>query len=146
MDVELSLIAERFHSKLRYLRMEKNEQRTAHDFLERIVADAKKCFQRKTDDNFVIDEAAISALNEADALLVSWGNRGSHSYDVTSLEAMKLINSCEAALAFFKCVSCEKTSGLAIPVKQRYFSVDAAQFAGDTAKARTLEIINQGLI
>jgi len=108
MDVELSLIAERVQTRLPYLRFDKNERRTAHDFLERTVADGRKCFQKSADDNCVIYEDAIAALNEADTLLVSWANRGSHSFDVTRPEATKLIDVCEKALAFFKCVSCGK--------------------------------------
>jgi len=108
MDVELSLIAERVQTRLPYLRFDKNERRTAHDFLERIVADGRKCFQKSADNNCVIYEDPIAALNEADTLLVSWTNRGSHSFDVTHPEATKLIDVCEKALAFFKCVFCGK--------------------------------------
>jgi hypothetical protein len=108
MDVELSLIAERLQIRLPYLRFDKNERRTAHDFLERIVADGKKCLQKGAGVNFAIHEDAISALNEADTLLVSWANRGSHSFDVTRPEATKLIDVCEKSLAFFKCASCGK--------------------------------------
>jgi energy-coupling factor transporter ATP-binding protein EcfA2 len=108
MDVELSLIAERLQIKLPYLRFDKNERRTAHDFLERIVADGKRCLQKSAGVNFAVHEDAIAALNEADTLLVSWANRGSHSFDVTPSEATKLIDVCEKALAFFKCASCGK--------------------------------------
>jgi hypothetical protein len=108
MDVELSLIAERLQIKLPYLRFDKNERRTAHDFLEQIVANGKRCLQKSAGDNFAIHEDAITALNEADALLVSWANRGSHSFDVTPPEAARLIDVCEKALSFFKCPSCGK--------------------------------------
>jgi RecF/RecN/SMC N terminal domain len=108
MDVELSLIAERLQIRLPHLRFDKNERRTAHDFLERIVADGKKCLQKSAGDKFAIHEDAIAVLNEVDTLLVSWANRGSHSFDVTRSEATKLIDVCEKALAFFKCVSCGK--------------------------------------
>ena len=46
MDVELSMIAERLQIRLPYLRADKNDRRTAHDFLIRIVADGRQCFQK----------------------------------------------------------------------------------------------------
>jgi hypothetical protein len=90
------------------MRFDKNDRRTAHDFLERIVANGKKCFLTGAAVDFVVHENAIAALNEADTLLVSWANRGSHTFDVTPSEATKLIDVCEKALTFFKCVSCGK--------------------------------------
>jgi hypothetical protein len=41
------------------------------------------------------------ALIAADKLLVSWGNRASHTFDLTAGEATQLIDVCEAALAAF---------------------------------------------
>lgn len=108
MDVELALIAERLQIRLPYLRVDKNDRRLAHDFLERLIADGKKCFQKRADKDFPAHDGAIEALTNADKLLVSWGNRGSHSFDVSLPEATKLIEVCEAALAYFKCPTCEK--------------------------------------
>lgn len=109
MDVELALIAERLKIRLPFLRADKNDKRMAHDFLERFVADGKKCFQKKTDDGYEFHTEAIEAFGKADRLLVSWANRASHTFDVVRSEATKLIDACETALEFFKCSSCGKS-------------------------------------
>ncbi len=108
MDVELTLIAERLQISLPYLRADKNDRRTAHDFLERFVADGKKCFQRKAGKDYVAHTDAIDAFDKADKLLVSWANRASHTFDVVRPEATKLVDVCEEALELFKCSSCGK--------------------------------------
>ena len=106
MDVELPMIAERLRIRFPYLRSEKNDRRTAHEILARIIADAKRCFQKKSGEDYVEHSDAIDALAKANSLLVSWGNRASHSFDTARPEANKLIETCESALASFKCGSC----------------------------------------
>ena len=108
MDIELALIAERLQIRLPFLRADKNDKRMAHDFLERLVADGQKCFQKRVGTDYATHSDALDALDKADRLLVSWGNRGSHTFDVVRPEAIKLIDSCEKALEFFKCASCDK--------------------------------------
>ena len=108
MDVELAIIAERLQIRLPYLRFDKNDRRLAHDFLERLIAAGKKCFQKRAAKDFVMHADAIEALRVADTLLLSWGNRASHSFDVVRPEAAKLIDVCEKALEFFRCASCDK--------------------------------------
>jgi hypothetical protein len=82
MDVELALIAERLRTKLPYMRADKNDKRMAHAFLERLVADGKKCFQKKAGDEYAIHTDAIDVLEKADQLLTSWANRASHTFDL----------------------------------------------------------------
>ncbi len=108
MDVELALLAERLQIRLPYLRADKNDRRMAHDFLERLAADGKQCFQVKVGGEYVVHLEAIDAFQVADVLLVSWANRGSHTFDVVKPEASKLIEACEKAVAFFRCTSCGK--------------------------------------
>jgi hypothetical protein len=108
MDVELALAAERLQIRFPYLRFDKNDRRTAHDFLERFVADGKRCFQKREGKDFATCEDAVEALNIADQLLISWGNRASHTFDVVGPEASKLIDACEKALESLKCTSCGK--------------------------------------
>ena len=108
MDVELALIAERLQIWLPYLRADKNDKRMAHDFLVRFVVDGKKCFQKKTGKDYVAHTDAIDSFDKADRLLVSWANRASHTFNVVHPEATKLIDVCEKALEFFKCLSCGK--------------------------------------
>jgi hypothetical protein len=50
----------------------------------------------------------MSPSSEADKLLVSWGNKSSHSFDVVRNEANKFLSACEKALDFFVCPSCKK--------------------------------------
>ena len=108
MDIELALIAERLKIRLPFLRAEKNDKRVAHDFLERLIADGKKCFQKKASDDYVAHSGAITAIDKADRLLLSWANRGSHTFDVVRSEATKLIDACEEALECFRCSICSR--------------------------------------
>ncbi|MGA2603995.1 MAG: hypothetical protein ABSG14_07190, partial [Verrucomicrobiia bacterium] len=109
MDVELSLIAERLQISLPYLRADKNDKRTGHEFLERLTANGKQRFQKRIEKNYVAHTDAILALDAADRLLVTWANRGSHTFDIVHAEANKLIDACENALKTFKCSSCGKS-------------------------------------
>lgn len=108
MDVELAIAAERLQMRLPYKRGDRNDNRMAHDFLQRLVADGKKCFQKKVGQVFACHADALDLLERADRLLVSWGNKGSHSFDVVRPEATKLIDVCERALEAFKCKECDK--------------------------------------
>ena len=108
MDVELSLTAEKLQLKLPYLRGDRNDHRMWSDFLDRLVADGGRCLQKKSGKDFVCYTAGLDALKDAGRLLVTWANRSSHSADVERAEATKLIESCEKALAIFKCEGCSK--------------------------------------
>ena len=108
MDVELSLITERLKVKLPYLRFDKNDKRVAYDFLTRLVADGKKCFEKKSDGKYIVNTDATDAWSEANGLLTSWGNRGTHTFNLVKSEATKLIDACEIALGKFKCDSCNR--------------------------------------
>ena len=90
-----------------YVRGEKNDMRVAHEFLTRLAADGKKLFKERDGQDYVVREDAIAAFKLADRLLVSWGNRGSHTFDLVTEEAAKLIDACEAALTFFRCSMCD---------------------------------------
>jgi len=108
MDVELALIVERLQIRLPYLRADKNDKRMAHDFLERFVADGKKCFQKKVGEGYEVHMDAVNSFDQANRLLVSWADRASHTFDLERPEAARLIDGCEKALEFFKCSSCGK--------------------------------------
>jgi hypothetical protein len=108
MDIELALIAEKLQVRLPYLRGERNDHRMWSEFLERLIADGKKCLQKKTGTDFACDTAGLQALDDAKRLLVSWGNRSSHSPDVVRPEAAKLIEACEKALDGFECGGCKQ--------------------------------------
>jgi hypothetical protein len=108
MDVELALIAEKLQIKMPFVRGDKNDKRVSYDFLERLMADGQKCFQKKMGDDFSCHAAALEALERASRLLVSWGNKSSHSHDIVRPEADKLIDTCEKALHVFRCDLCKK--------------------------------------
>lgn len=109
MDTELAGIAEGLRLRLPYRRLDRNDHRGAHEFLERLVSDGEKCFQIKRGTAYEPHLAAVAAWREADKLLLSWGNRSSHSFDLTAQEAEKLAISCENALGFFWCQDCKNS-------------------------------------
>ncbi len=108
MDVELALVAERLQLWLPYLRADRNDRRTAHEFLERLVAEGTRCFQKKAGDGYEVYKDAVDSFDQTDRLLMSWANRASHTFDLVRPEATKLIDACEKALEFFRCSSCGK--------------------------------------
>jgi hypothetical protein len=108
MDVELAIIAEKLQLRLPYLLGDRNDHRTCNEFLERIISDGKKCSQRRNGKDYDQHADALEKLEKAHKLLLTWGNKGSHTQDVTPNEATKLIEACEKALDAFKCGSCGK--------------------------------------
>lgn len=108
MDVELARVAERLRVRLPYLRGDKNDKRTAHEFLERLIADGTRCFQRRNKEEYERHAEAIETCEKADRLLTTWGNRATHTGDAVRAEASKLIDACERALGSFRCASCGK--------------------------------------
>jgi len=108
MDIELALIAERLQLRLPYLRGERNDHRMWSEFLDRLISDGKKCLQKKSGAEYPCYSAGLEALDTARRLLVSLGNRSSHSLDVVRPEAAKLIDACEKALDVFQCSACNQ--------------------------------------
>lgn len=108
MDIELATCAERLKIRLPYLHREKNDHRSAHDFLSQMISDGAKCFEKKSVSGYELYTEAISAFRDADKLLLSWGNKSSHSFDVVKDEADKLISACEKVLELFDCSNCKK--------------------------------------
>ncbi len=136
MDVELALIAERLQIRLPYLRADKNDKRMAHDFLERLVPDGKKCFQRKAGDSYEVHMDAVTSFDQADRLLVSWANRASHTFDLVRSEATKLIDACEEALEFFRCSSCGKGVWFADAAGSEWVQCQCGQIRWKYAKGK----------
>lgn len=108
MDIELAIRAESVKVRLPYLHRERNDHRTAHDFLVQLISDGEKCFKKKGEKNHEPHVEAIAMFHEADKLLLAWGNKASHSFDLDKKEAEKLIEACENALDFFNCPTCKK--------------------------------------
>ena len=107
MDTWLPVLAERMHLKMPYLFREKNDHRMAHEFLERIISDGKRCFVKKDGSSYKTNEAALQTLEEAQKQLSARANRASHSHSFTKDEASDLIARCEAALKVFTCDGCD---------------------------------------
>ncbi len=108
MDTWLPLFAEKMRLKMPYLFREKNDNRVAHDFLQRILSDGKKCFVIKSGENVAIYEEGLKKIKEVDQELIAIANRASHTYSATKTEAIDLINKCEVALEVFNCKNCGK--------------------------------------
>jgi energy-coupling factor transporter ATP-binding protein EcfA2 len=106
MDIELAIIAEKLKLTMPFVRGEKNDRRMAHDFLPLIHSHGGRCFQQEVDGTYVIRKAALADLAKTDNLLLSWANRATHTGDLVRTEAARLIESCEAALGYFKCAKC----------------------------------------
>lgn len=135
MDVELALIAERLRISLPFLRADKNDKRMAHEFLERLASDGKKCFQKKDASSYVGHANAIGSFEEADRLLLSWGNKASHTFDVVRPEAAKLIDACEKAIEAFRCSSCGKNVWFADAAGSEWLQCQCAQIRWRYGKA-----------
>jgi energy-coupling factor transporter ATP-binding protein EcfA2 len=135
MDVELALAAERLQILLPYVRGDRNDKRMAHDFLERLVADGTKCFQKKTDGGYAPYTAAGDSFREADHLLVSWGNRASHTFDLVRPEAEKLLAACEKARESFRCPACQKEVWFADAVGSEWVQCQCGQIRWRYGKA-----------
>lgn len=109
MDVELAAIAERLKLRgLVYLRGDRNDRRTAFEFLEQLHAEGKSRFKKRTDGVYGRFEEALDCFAECKTLLQTWANRASHSFDIVRPEAQKLIDRCEEVIRYFKCPSCDK--------------------------------------
>lgn len=120
MDVSLSFLAESLRIKLPYYHRERNDHRVSHDFLEAIAGVASS-FEIKIDcKSYEQFNDAIGDIKTADKLLISWGNKASHEFDIAKGEAETLIDACERALLRFICVSCGKSVTTLTNDKSRY--------------------------
>jgi hypothetical protein len=102
----LAMIAEKLKLKFPYIRGEKNDQRMATEFLERIIADGRRAFRHRVADDYAPFEEPLAIWEEARDLLTSWGNRASHGGSLVPAEARRLIDRCERALQYFHCTVC----------------------------------------
>lgn len=108
LDIELAMHVERLGISLRYARGSRNDRRTGHEFLQALISQGKKKLRRQVEGGYEAHDDAISALEAADRLLVTWANRGSHTEDVTRSEAEMLIDTCAEALEHLTCADCGK--------------------------------------
>jgi hypothetical protein len=106
MDGDLALIAEKLGLRLPYARGDRNDRRTAAEFLVRMIAEAEDRLRKRDGTSWTRYAEPLDDWREAHSLLVSWANRASHSGSLTSAEAARLLGACERALERFKCPSC----------------------------------------
>ena len=106
MDTHLAIYAERLQIRVPFSRGDRNDRRTCIEFLERIISEAKGKLRKKKGTEWVVFPDPINDWKEAHSLLVSWGNRASHSGSLTVGEVEDLIESCERSLTMFRCINC----------------------------------------
>jgi len=110
MDKELALLTDRLRVPMEYRQGLKNDHRMAHEFLDALARASEIAFQHSAAKGEYVGGKEVAALlRAADKLIVAWGNRASHSFDVTVSEATMLIAKCEEALAAFVCAACGKS-------------------------------------
>jgi len=106
MDTQMSIAAEKLFIPVQYARGDRNDHRTCIEFLERIISIATKALRKKQDDSWLVYPDPVDNFIEARNLLISWGNRASHTGQLTNTEAEELIEVCEKALGNFRCTDC----------------------------------------
>lgn len=107
MDSQTAIAAEKLKVRVVYARGDSNDHRTCIEFLERINSMADKALKIKIDDEYEPYDEALKIWEEAKKLLVSWGNRSSHTGSLIKNEAEELIQVCENALLQFRCNECK---------------------------------------
>lgn len=107
-DTSFAVLAEALKVSLPYRHRERNDGRTGHEFLEKMASTSNSFFIMKDGSNYELYTEALDDLKEADKLIISWGNRSSHDFDIAQNEVIKLIDTCEKALTRFTCVECNK--------------------------------------
>lgn len=107
-DTSFAVLAESLQVSLPYKHRERNDGRTGHEFLEKMTS-ATNSFQiKRNGTDYEPFTEALADLKEADRLIISWGNKASHDFNIVKNEATKLINTCEKALSRFMCEKCGK--------------------------------------
>lgn len=108
MDMRLAVISEKLGVRVPFVRGERNDRRTCVELLERMISEGKDRFRKRNGDQWVKYQAPIQDWQEARSLLVSWGNRASHTGTITAKEVEYLIQTCERALSHLCCPNCGK--------------------------------------
>jgi len=106
MDGRLSMAAEKLKVFVPHLRGDRNDQRTCVHFLERIISEARRRFRKRDGESWTEHLEATMDWKEAHDLLISWGNRSSHTGSLVRSEVDRLIQACEKALSHFRCSTC----------------------------------------
>ena len=107
MDVNIPLYAWHLRLELPFIPGPKNEERTNHEFFEKLITEGKRQFKIKDATGAWTEyTAATECWEKADKLLEAWANPASHGGLIAPTEVKKLIETCESALNYFKCPQC----------------------------------------
>ena len=110
MDLHMAVIAEQLELPVPFLRGAQNDRRNALELLERFISRSPTQLRRRSDgEQHICWDGPIIAARDAKALLVPWGNSGSHGRHLTRSEAEQLINACEVFIASLICAECGTT-------------------------------------
>jgi energy-coupling factor transporter ATP-binding protein EcfA2 len=119
MDTQMAIAAEKLFVPVLYARGDRNDHRTCIEFLERIISIATKALRKKQGTNWPVFPDPIANLEEARNLLLSWGNRASHTGILTNTEAEELIQVCEEVLFHFRCEECNDPIWIANQISRK---------------------------
>jgi hypothetical protein len=108
MDITLPQYTQKLGLRLLFIWGPKSDDRTNHEFFERLIADGKESLKIKNNsggwDSYF---DALSKWEEADKLLVAWADPSSHGGSISPAEVRRLIEVCQSALDYFKCPQCK---------------------------------------
>jgi ABC-type hemin transport system ATPase subunit len=108
MDEHLAIAAEKLELQIPYRRGEHNDHRTWNDFLTKLISVGKKGLEVESKAEIEASSGRLEALEKANGLLTTIGNRGSHRGAIPHGDAEALINACERALDALRCSACDE--------------------------------------
>lgn len=106
MDSHMSVIAEKLVISMPYRKGVSNDQRTCVDFFKLLIPEAKTSFKLKQNGSYSLHSSAIEKIEQAQRLILAYGNPASHGREVVPDEVSQLITACEDALNAFRCPEC----------------------------------------
>ena len=89
-----------------YRRGVSNDQRTCVDFLKELIPEEKTSIKIKQNGSYSLHSSAIEKIEQAQRLILAYGNPASHGREVVHDEVSQLITACEDALNAFRCPEC----------------------------------------
>lgn len=106
MDLALSELAERIRLPVPHVRGDRNDYRTAGEFLVALERSAGKAFQKKHDGEYAVSTDAADAVRRIKPEMAIWANRGTHTFSASTAEAEELIGASQQLLSAFTCDGC----------------------------------------
>jgi hypothetical protein len=106
MDWRVALIAEKMKILLPYLRGERNDWRTSIQIMPHIISKIASNMKKRINGKNEPYAVPKPDWEAAYTLLLAWSDRSSHTGSIVKTEVTKLSDTCEKALASFRCNSC----------------------------------------